>query len=185
MRLPGNRLVGASAQSPQCIDRLKGAPRAGLQGTQSLKGPPRAWLRGLSRPGRNHGAQLQGTSSLKGSLGPVPNICRGRGGLVNPPGQVGRCQGRTEGSARGGPATASTRPSPVPPRHSAPQKPRGGVFYNFTHKSFVGKIFSDKRPLCPPDLAKRSRWVYEGSGQQESRVVNLWVTVRYSVCSPL
>jgi len=30
------------------------------------------------------------------------------------------------------------------------------------HKSFIGKVFSDKKPLRAKIKAKRGRWVYEG-----------------------
>lgn len=40
------------------------------------------------------------------------------------------------------------------------------VFSKFAHKSFVGKILSDKNQLRTQHRTKRSRWVYEGSEEK-------------------
>ena len=60
---------------------------------------------------------------------------------------------------------------------------RGGrVFTESAHKSFVGKIFSDKNQLHTENLAKRGRWVYEGSGSEEKPT---WKSEGYSVLQRL
>jgi hypothetical protein len=53
------------------------------------------------------------------------------------------------------------------PRDFVGKYEEGGVFTESAHKSFVGKIFSDKNQLRTKHLAKRGRWVYEGSGSEE------------------